>query len=76
MSGEQKERHFEAEGGDLDQEQVLEGREEEMNSMVKTLVIFEFGSWEEATSKAGKAPTTTKWIDRLKNGDVREYVRC
>ena len=39
--------------------------------------MLEFGSWEEATSKAGKAPTTTKWIDRAKKNDVRrEFVRC
>ena len=37
----------------------------------------EFGSWEEATSKAVKAPTTTKWIDRVKkNVGGREIVRC
>ena len=28
-----------------------------------------FVSWEEATSKAGKVPTTTKWIDCVKKGD-------
>ena len=27
--------------------------------------MLQFGSWEEATSKAGKAPTTTKRIDRI-----------
>ena len=39
------------EGGDLDTEQVRQGREEEMNYMNKTLKMFEFGSWEDATSK-------------------------
>ena len=42
-----------------------------------SLGMFECGSWQEATSKAGKAPTTTKWIDRVKKDDGgREYVRC
>ena len=57
------ETQFEGEGCDLDPEQVRQGREGEMNYMVKTLGMFEFCSWEEATSKAGKAPTTTKWIN-------------
>ena len=49
----------------------------EMNDKVNTLGMFEFGSWHEATSKAGKAPTTTKWIDRVeKDDDGREFVRC
>ena len=72
------ETQFEEEGGDFDLEQVRQGREEEeMNYMVKTLGTFELGSWEEATSKAGKAPTATKWIDRvMKSDDCREFVRC
>ena len=68
---------FEADGGDLNPVQVRQGREEEMKYTVKTLGMFEIGSWEEATSYAGKAPTTTKWIDRArKNDDGREFVRC
>ena len=48
-----------------------------MKYMVKTLGMFEIDSWEKATSKAGKAPTTTKWIHRVKkNDDGREFVRC
>ena len=58
-------RQFEEEGG-LDPEHVRQAREEEMNYMVKTLGMFEFGSWQEGTSKAGKAPTTTELIDRVK----------
>ena len=54
------ETQFEKEGGDLDQEHVGPGREEEMSYMVKTLGMFEFGSWQDATSKSGKAPTATK----------------
>ena len=54
MSGEQKERHNLRKRGDLDPEQVRQGREEEMNYTVKTLGMFEFGSWQDATSKAGK----------------------
>ena len=39
--------------------------------------MFEFGSCEEATSKAVKAPTTTKWVDRVKKDDAgNEFVRC
>ena len=50
------------EGGDLDPEQVRQSREEEMNYMVKTLKMFEFGSWEDATSRTSKMPTTTTWV--------------
>ena len=33
--------------------------------------------WQGATSKAFKAPTKTKWIDRVKkDDDGREFVRC
>ena len=46
-------------GGDFDRDHVRQGREEEMNCMVKTLRMFEFGSWEEGTFKADKVPTTT-----------------
>ena len=46
------------EGCDLDPEQVRQGREE-INYIIKTLKMFDFESWEEATSKAGKMPTTT-----------------
>ena len=42
---------FEEEGGDLDLEQVRQGREKEMNYIVKTFGMFEFGSWQEATSE-------------------------
>ena len=65
------------EEGDLDPEQVLQGREEEMKYMVKTLVMFEFGSWKDATSRAGKMPTTTKWVDRAKKDDNgNTFFRC
>ena len=69
--------HFEEEGGDFDPEEVRQGREEEMNYLVKTLGKFKYGSWQEATWKAGKAPSTTKWINRVKkDDDGREFVRC
>ena len=65
------------EGGDLDPEQVRQGREEEMNYMIKTLKMFEFGSWEDATSTTSKMPTTTKWVDRAKKDDSgKMFVRC
>ena len=65
------------EGGDLDPEQVRQGREEEMNYMVKMLKMFELGSWEDATSRTNKMPTTTKWVDRAKKDDTgKTFVRC
>ena len=47
-----------------------------MKYMVKTLEMFQFGSWEEATLRAGKAPTTTKWVHRVKKDDDGKIVRC
>ena len=72
---EQKERpKFEEEGGDLDPEQLRLGREgdgRQGQDAWDVRVLFR------GTSKAGKAPTTTKWIDRVrKDDDVREFVRC
>ena len=65
------------EGGDLDPEQVHQSREEEMNYMVKTLKMFEFGAWEDATSRTSKMPTTTKWVDLAKKDDTgKTFVRC
>ena len=65
------------EGGDLDPEQVRQGREEEMNYTVKTLKMFEFGSWEDATSRTSRMPTTRKWVDRAKKDDTgKTFVRC
>ena len=40
-----------------------------MNYMIKTLGMFEFGSWKDAMSKAGKMPTTTKWVHRVKKDE-------
>ena len=65
------------EGGDLDPEQVRQGRAEEMNYTVKTLKMFEFGSWDDATSGTSKMPMTTKWVDRAKKDDSgKTFVRC
>ena len=33
------------------------GRREEVDYMVKELLMFEFGSWQEAVSRGGKEPT-------------------
>ena len=64
------------EGSDLDPEQVRQGREEEINYIIKTLKMFEFESWEEATSNAGEMPTTTKRVDRnKKDDDGKTFVR-
>ena len=69
-------RHVEEEG-DLDPEQVRQGWEEEMNHMVKTLGMFEFGTSKDAMSRAGKMPTTTNWVDRAKKDDNgKTFVRC
>ena len=66
------------EGGDMNREQVRQGRrEEEMNYIVKKLKMFEFRSWEDATSRTSKMPTTTKWVDRAKKDDTgKTFVRC
>ena len=65
------------EGCDLDPEQVRQGREEEMNCMIKTLEMFEFGSRKDATSRTSKTPTTTKRADRAKKDDTgKTFVRC
>ena len=37
--------------------------------MVKKLDMFEFGTYEEAVSRAGKQPTTTKWVEGWKADD-------
>ena len=65
----------EEEEEDLDQEQVRRDYEEETNYTVKTLEMFEFGSWEEASSKVGKPPTTTKWNDRVRKDVCPLWVR-
>ena len=71
------ETQFEEECGDLDPEQVRQGREEEMNCVDLALGMFEVGLQKEATSKAIKVPTTRKWIDRVKkDDDETEFVRC
>ena len=63
-----REAHNEEEGGDLDLEQVRQGREEETNCMVKTLGMFELWFVRRGSVECAKAPTT-KWIDRVKKND-------
>ena len=53
-------------GDELDPEQVEAARKEELEFMIKKLDMFEFGTYEEAISRGGKEPTTTKWIDGWK----------
>ena len=61
----------------MDPEQVRQGREEEMNYMIKTLKMSEFGLWEDATSRTSKMLTRTKWVDRAKKDDnLKIFVRC
>ena len=58
-------------------EQVKMGRKEELELMIKELDMFEFGTYEEAVSRGGKEPTTTKWVDRWKADDEGgRFVRC
>ena len=48
-----------------------------MNCRIKTLKMFEFGSWEDATSRTSKMPTTTKWVGpATKNDNGKMFVRC
>ena len=50
------------------------GKTEEVD-VVGTLKMF--GWWGDAATKAGHNPTTTKWIDRVKNGEEgHRFVRC
>ena len=61
----------------MDPEQVRQGREEEMNYIIKTLKMSEFGLWEDATSRTSKMLTRTKWVDRPKKDDnLKMFVRC
>ena len=73
-----RERWFEMEegGGDeLDEEQVKVGRKEEKDFMVDKLNMFQFGSYEEAVKRGGKAPTTTKWVEGWKADEEGGAVR-
>ena len=49
-----------------------EARKEEVEYIVKKLEMFEFGSREEAMRRGGKEPTTTKWVEGMKEGDDGE----
>ena len=61
----------------MDPEQVKIGRKEEVEFMVKKLDMFEFGTYEEAVSRGGKPPTTTKWVEGWKADDKGgRFVRC
>ena len=48
---------------------VQQGKRDELEYMIKTLQMFECGSLQEAMSRGGRAPTTTKWVDRTKKSD-------
>ena len=48
----EEETQFEEVFGDLDLEDVRQGRKEEMNCVAKTLGMFEFGSRQEATFRS------------------------
>ena len=53
------------------------GRKEELEFMVEKLDMFEFGTYEEAVSRGGKPPTTTKWVEGWKAVDKGgRFVRC
>ena len=52
-------------------------RKEEKDFMVDRLKMFEFGSYEEAVKRGGKAPTTTKWVEGWKaDEEGGRFVRC
>ena len=53
---------------ELDPIQLQKGRREGLEYMPKTLQMFELGSLQEAMSRGGNAPTTTKWVGRAKKG--------
>ena len=64
-------------GDELDPKQVKVGRREELEFMVKKLDMFECGTYEEAVSRPGKRPTTTKWVEGWKADDKGgRFVRC
>ena len=68
---------MQAEDGEQEFDLVQQGRREEFEYTKERLQMFEFGSLQEAMSRVGKAPTTTKWVDRTKKGDDgKEFVRC
>ena len=74
-SGRKKKKRHSLRKKEGNEDPVNKGRDEEIK--VTTLEMFEFRSCEGATSKAGKAPTTTKWVDRVKkDDDGDEFVRC
>ena len=54
-----------------------EGDKRNMDQMVETLKMFDCGSWQEATTRARKVPTTSMWVDRVKKDEEgQEFVRC
>ena len=67
----------EVDGDELEPEQVKIGRKEELEFMVKKLDMSEFGTYEEAVSRGGKQPTTTKWIEEWEADDKGgRFVKC
>ena len=72
MSGEAEGwRGGEVDGDELNPEQA---KVKELKFMVKKLDMFEFGTYEEAVSRGGKQPTTTKWVG-WKADDKRRTLR-
>ena len=62
---------------ELDPVQVQQGRREDLEFVIKTPQMFEFGSLQEAMSRGGIPPTTTKWVDQTrKDDDGKEFARC
>ena len=51
---------------ELDPIQIQHQRREELEYMIKTVQMFEFGSLQEAMSRVGKVWTTTMCVDRTK----------
>ena len=52
---------------EMDEESRRKGRMEEVDFMINTLKMFEFGEYDEAVRRGGgRQPTTTKWVERVR----------
>ena len=49
---------------------------EELEYMIKTLQMWEFGSWQDAMSRTARSHPRRMWVDRTKNDDANECVGC
>ena len=77
-AGDDEQEWDDGDDGKLDPEKVKAGSLEEVEYMVKTLDMFEFGSYEEAKARGGGAePVTTKWVEGMKLDEKgNAFARC